>query len=197
MQILLDFYKTEFSNQIHPDYHHNPLEIHVHNFEGTSKSNSFQIEVGLELFEEFGIKCGYNYLDIFQINSDNTKNRMPLTSKHHLLHTLSYRPLNQNWYFDMNTHYIGKKKLTDTSLNPSLYQRQNYSDPYWVINGQFTLKVPKYNLELYLGCENIFNFTQENPIISWEDPFGQYFDISNIWGPTKGREYYIGIRSIF
>ena len=49
-------------------------------------------------------------------------------------------------------------------------------------------------MDLYLGAENLFNFKQENPIISWEDPFGEYFNIANVWGPTKGREVYIGLR---
>ena len=61
-----------------------------------------------------------------------------------------------------------------------------------MVNAQFTQKIK--NLEFYIGCENIFNFTQENPIISAEDPFGPYFNISNIWGPVKGREAYIGLR---
>tara|TARA_Y100000994_G_scaffold249358_1_gene260570 strand:- start:18295 stop:20529 length:2235 start_codon:yes stop_codon:yes gene_type:complete len=194
MQITLDFYKTDFSNQIHPDYHHNPIEIHVHNFDGNSKSNSFQIEIALELIDELGIKLAYNYLDIFKLYENENKYSLPLTSKHHLLNTISYRPVDKNWYFDMNTHFVGKKKLTDTTLNPPTHQRSLYSDPFWIVNGQFTIKLPKSKLDIYIGCENIINYTQENPIISWQNPFGQYFDISNIWGPTKGREFYVGIR---
>ena len=64
-----------------------------------------------------------------------------------------------------------------------------------MINFQLTKKFPK--ADLYIGCENILNFTQEEPIISWQDPFNQYFDISNIWGPTKGREFYFGTRITF
>ena len=47
---------------------------------------------------------------------------------------------------------------------------------------------------MYIGCENILNFKQKNPIINWQEPFGEYFDTSNIWGPTKGREFYFGFR---
>ena len=53
-------------------------------------------------------------------------------------------------------------------------------------------KFPK--MDLYIGAENIFNFKQENPIIRWEDPFGEYFNIANVWGPIKGREVYLGLR---
>ena len=48
--------------------------------------------------------------------------------------------------------------------------------------------------EIYSGIDNLLNFTQNNPIISPDNPFGKYFDTSMIWGPTKGREFYLGVR---
>ncbi len=51
-------------------------------------------------------------------------------------------------------------------------------------------------VELYAGVENLLNFKQDNPIIAADDPFGQYFDTSFIWGPTRGREFYAGFRFI-
>ena len=193
IQIILDFYKTYFTNQINPNYHSSPLEVYVDNFEEPSKSNSIQAEIGMEIIQSIGLKTAYNYLDVFHIHNGE-KHTLPFTSKHHILNTLSYRPINKSWYVDFNTHWIGQKKLPHTDSYPTEYQRPAMSDPYWIINGQFTLKIDKLNLEIYLGCENILNFRQEDPIISWQEPFGQYFDISNIWGPTKGRELYLGLR---
>jgi len=194
IQIILDIYKTYFLNQIQPDYYTNHLEIYVHNFEGESRSNSTQVEIGLEILETIGLKLAYNYLNIFKIHANGEKHELPFNSKHHLLNTISYRPINKNWNLDVNAHWNGKKRLPNTSGNPIEYQRPETSEPYWIINGQFTAKKPNLNLEIYLGCENILNFKQDDPIISWQEPFGQYFDISNIWGPIKGREFYIGIR---
>jgi hypothetical protein len=48
--------------------------------------------------------------------------------------------------------------------------------------------------EIYTGCENIFDFRQLQPIVSWQNPFSPYFDTSSVWGPTRGREFYLGIR---
>ena len=31
-------------------------------------------------------------------------------------------------------------------------------------------------------------------LISADNPFGPYFDISSVWGPTRGRELYMGVR---
>ena len=64
--------------------------------------------------------------------------------------------------------------MTNTSSYPLEYQHPNTSEPYWIINGQFTVELG--DLALYIGCENITNFIQEDPIIAWDDPFGPYFD---------------------
>ena len=92
----------------------------------------------------------------------------------------------------MNIHWYGRQRLPDTKTNPLIFQRPDFSQPYTVINAQFTYNFN--NLELYGGCENIFDFRQLQPIISWQDPFGPYFDTSSVWGPTRGREAYLGIR---
>lgn len=191
LQFILDAYSTSFRNQIFPDYDTNPQLIILENFQGKSKSNSLQAEIGIEIINEIGIKLAYNYLDVYRIQH-NHKHRLPFISKHHILNTFSYKPINKNWHFDFNLHWFGRKKLQNTSNNPIEYQRPKYSKPYSMLNLQFTQKI-KY-IEFYIGCENILNFNQENPIISANDPFGQYFNISNIWGPTKGREAYLGLR---
>jgi hypothetical protein len=47
---------------------------------------------------------------------------------------------------------------------------------------------------VYVGCENILNYTQSNPIVSAADPNGQYFDASMIYAPIEGRIVYFGLR---
>jgi hypothetical protein len=64
--------------------------------------------------------------------------------------------------------------------------------PYATFNAQATYRWK--SLDLYAGCENIFKYLQPNPIISASNPFGPYFDLSSVWGPTRGREFYWGIR---
>jgi hypothetical protein len=49
-------------------------------------------------------------------------------------------------------------------------------------------------LEIYGGIENLLGFTQNDPILASEDPFGPYFDSSLIWGPIFGRKFYAGLR---
>ena len=73
--------------------------INIENFTEESGSNSFQAELGLEILESLGIKIAYNYLDVFRIEEEKKK-RLPFTSKHHILNTFSYQPINKDWHFD-------------------------------------------------------------------------------------------------
>jgi hypothetical protein len=50
--------------------------------------------------------------------------------------------------------------------------------------------------EIYVGGENLTNFTQKYPVIGANDPFGSHFDTSIVWGPILGRMVYAGIRVI-
>jgi hypothetical protein len=61
------------------------------------------------------------------------------------------------------------------------------------MNAQIT-RVFGDRFEIYLGGENLFNYTQNNPILSSEDPYGDYFESALIWAPVFGRMFYGGIR---
>ena len=69
----------------------------------------------------------------------------------------------------------------------------NFSPNYSLINSQITRAID-YNLELYLGSENIGNYTQKTPIIDSENPFGSNFDTSQVYAPIFGRMLYLGLR---
>ena len=47
---------------------------------------------------------------------------------------------------------------------------------------------------MYIGGENLTNYTQPDPIIGAENPLGPDFDASLIWGPVMGINIYAGIR---
>ncbi len=187
----VDFYHTNFQNQIFPDYDTDPSKAFIKNFRGTSISNSFQAELSLKIIEQFSWKLGYNLLDVYR-EIEGEKQVLPFNAKHKLLTTFSYEPLSKRYHFDMNVHWYGKQVLPNTESNPVEYRRGNFSDPYTLVNAQFTYSFEQF--EIYTGCENIFDFRQEQPIISSDDPFSPFFDTSSVWGPTRGREIYLGFR---
>lgn len=189
--LTFDFYQTRFQNQFFPDYDSESQKALIYNFTGTSISNGFQTDLTLKFYKEYEIKMAYNFLDVYRIKNQQ-KELLPFNSKHRLLLGLSYTPQSNKWRVDINSHWFGEQRLPNTDFNPIEFQQPNFSKPYTITNVQVTKKWKKF--ELYGGCENILNFRQIRPIVSWQNPFSPYFDTSFNWGPTRGREFYIGIR---
>jgi outer membrane receptor for ferrienterochelin and colicins len=187
----LDYYRTNFQNQIFPDYDSDPTKAIIKNFTGKSVSNGFQAELSLKIWERFELKTGYNYLEVFR-EVNEKKQILPFNPMHKMLASFSYKPVSNKFHLDMNVHWFGEQRLPDTKNNPIEFQRPDFSKPYTVFNAQFTYTFPK--IEVYAGCENVFDFRQKQPIMSWQNPFSPYFDTSSVWGPTRGREIYAGIR---
>ncbi|MCX7743607.1 MAG: TonB-dependent receptor [Flavobacteriales bacterium] len=188
-----DYYRTDFQNQVFPDYDTDPTKAIIKNFTGTSVSNGVQAELYLKIYRRFELKAGYNFLDVYRIVG-GTKQLFPFNAMHKVITTLSYKPLSNKFHIDMNIHWYGKQRLPDTKSNPAEFQRPDFSEPYTIVNAQFTYTLN--NFEIYVGCENLLNFRQIQPIISWQNPFSPYFDTSSIWGPTRGWEAYIGVRFV-
>jgi outer membrane receptor for ferrienterochelin and colicin len=191
--ISLDYYRTRFRNQIFPDYDADPTKAIIRNFTGKSVSNGFQAEISGTFYNKFSAKLGYVFLDVYQMKN-GIKEILPFNPKHRLHSSASFMPASKKWHIDANVHWYGEQRLPDTRNNPVIYQMPGHSDPYTIVNAQFTYNIKKF--EIYIGSENIFNFRQNKPIVSWQDPFGQYFDTQFAWGPTRGREVYWGARFI-
>jgi len=187
-----DYYHTNFSNQIFPDYDRAPGQAILTNFTGPSASNTFQAEGNLKYLDQYEFKLAYNFLNVFR-EIDGEKVALPFNSKHRLLATFSYEPISKKWHFDTNIHFNGRQRLPDTNGYPERYQQEQFSRPFTLVNAQFTYKFGE-NIDLYGGCENIFNFRQPDPILAADDPFGEFFDTAFNWGPTIGREIYVGVR---
>ncbi len=188
--ISVDFYQTRFQNQFFPDYNREAGSAFIRNFEGTSRSNSAQAEANLKIYERWEVKMAYNYLDVFRLENGK-KETLPFNPINRAMGAISYRPLH-NWFVvDGNVHWFDRQKLPST-LNANGEAGPGSSKPYAVYTVQVTVKWKK--TELYGGVENIFDFRQRQPIAGWQQPFGPNFDTGSVWGPTRGREFYIGLR---
>ena len=186
-----DFYQTRFQNQFFPDYDSDPAKAYIANFTGTSVSNGFQTDINAKFYKLLEAKIAYNFLDVYRI-INNEKFQLPFNARHRVLMALSYVPKTKKWRIDVNAHWFGKQRLPKTDKNPEAFRQAKTSKPYTTFNLQATKSWKK--VEIYGGCENLFDFRQLRPIVSWQDPFSRYFDTSFNWGPTRGREIYIGIR---
>ena len=189
----LDFYRTEFSNKIMPDYVVNPLAVTFMNLSDAA-TNVFQIESSFSVFNNVDFKLAYKYIDQYYYHK-GMKMEQPFNSKHRVVSSLHYSPKDNNWNANVSLQWFGVQALPSTKDYPVELRRPSESDPYTIVNGQFTKNFKHF--EAYVGVENILNFTQANPIINPQDPFSPYFDTSYIWGPTSGRMFYFGFRLLF
>jgi outer membrane receptor for ferrienterochelin and colicin len=191
MRISGEVYYTRFLNQVILDFDRSPQAIYINNLDGKSFSTTYQAELNYELIERLDVTLAFRYNDV-KMTTDDKLQEKALLNKYKGLITLSYATNMNKWQFDFTTQFNGMSRIPGTQTNPPEYQRSTSAPAYTIINAQVTKFFKKWNI--YVGGENLTNFKQENPIIAADQPFGEYFDSSLIWGPISGMNIYAGIR---
>ncbi len=187
----LEYYRTDFQNQLVVDIDQSIDAVYFYNLNGKSYANNVQIEGKYELLRGLDLVAAWRLNDVKATYNDELRDR-PLISRTKGLVNLSYATPLKKWQFDFTTQFNGKGRVPSTADNPVEYQRPDTFDPYQIINTQVTKYFRTWNI--YVGVENLGNFKQDNPIIAGDDPFGDNFDSSLIWGPINGRRFYFGLR---
>ncbi|MGB0455400.1 MAG: TonB-dependent receptor [Flavobacteriaceae bacterium] len=193
--INIDFYRTDFQNQVVVDYE-TPTEINFYNLDGESFANSFQVEFNYTPLERLDLKSAYKYYDV-KTQYQSGKLQKPLTPKHRVFANASYETQTSTkgglWKFDATYNWIGEQRFSSTMQSPEAFRLNPHSPTFSTLNAQVT-KVFSDQFEVYLGGENITNVRQENPILSANNPFGANFDSTFVYGPIFGGMYYAGLR---
>jgi len=188
----VDYFRNDFENQVVVDLE-NARTIHFYNLNGKSFSNSVQAELNVQPAQKLDVKMAFRYFDVQQTYQGNLLDR-PMISKNRAFLSIDYATSN-SWKFNYTITYNGKKRIPNTTANPSLFELPAYSPSFVLMNTQVTKAIGKlYPMEVYMGIENISNYYQQNPILSASTPFSPYFDASLVWGPTTGRMFYFGWR---
>ncbi len=189
LRIIGDYFRTDFQNQIVLDVDADKSKILVYNIKGKSFSNSYQLEVGIEPFNRMDISAAIKYNDV-RVTQNEGLLEKPLLKNLIGLLTLSYATNLKKWQFDYTLQYNGSSRLPQTY--PANIYESGRSPDFVVMNVQVNKFYKKWNF--YAGVENLTDYTQDNPILSAEDPFSDDFDASVVWAPIIGRKFYIGIK---
>ncbi len=187
--LVVDFYRTEFIDQVIIDRDNDPQKVLFYNLSGRSYSNSFQTTIDYEIMHRFDLRLAYRWYDV---QTDYLEGRLSkaLVANHRGFVNLAYETKNK-WFFDYTFNVIGPKRLPGTESNTIPYQLETNSPSFVTMNTQVSKSWTK-KWRAYIGVENLTNFKQNNPILSSEQPFGRYFDSSLVWGPIFGRMIYLG-----
>ena len=186
-----DVYYTRFNRQFFPDYDSLPGKAVLYTFEGNVTSYNAHVEVNYAGNSGLQIKAGWNYLEVYREQRGGRLD-LPFNPKHRINGNISYEFPSEKWQLDMNAHFTGVQRLPSTVAYPQIFQVDGNSKPFTIVNFQVTRRFKR--TEWYVGCENIFDFRQLRPMLAWQDPFSPWFDTAFNWGPTRGREFYIGLR---
>jgi len=186
-----DYYHTTFDNQVVVDIDANPQSIIVYNLKGKSYSDAFQTDLNIHPLKGLEINTAYRINDVKQTVHGELKSK-PFVVTHRGLISASYAFNHRKWQIDATTQFNGRAPLPNTSPNPAEYQLAQYSPAFINVLAQVTRRFKHF--DVYIGGENLTNYTQKNPVIAANAPFSNYFDASMIWGPVMGRMFYAGIR---
>lgn len=189
--LTLDFFRTDFINQIVVDYDHSPQQVLFYNLDGQSYANSLQAQLDYEVFDRFDVRVAYRWYDVKTDYQDDLLKK-PLVATNRAFLNLAYST-SSAWSFDYTINWQGKKRIPFTATNPEEYQLQEYSPDFVLMNAQIS-KSWSRKFDVYLGSENLLGYKQHQAILSSANPFSEYFDSSLIWGPISGRIIYAGLR---
>ena len=126
------------------------------------------------------------YLDVRSLFGDSLQAKV-MIPRHRGFLNLAYSTRNKRWDYDLTLSVFGRSRLA-----ASTQSNDGFSAVFPRLNAQITYKLKRW--DLYVGGENLTNYTQQNPIIEPENPFGPNFDATRVWGPIIGYNVYFGIR---
>lgn len=196
LNINLDYYRTDFTHQVVVDNETQAGKVNFYNLDGDSYSNCYQVEVKYELIPRFDVTGAFRYNDVkttYNLPDGGRRLvRTPLQSKYKGLLNLSYYTNMRKWQFDFTTQFNGSGRMPSNENIPADFRTADSFEAFQIMNAQVTKFFRTWSV--YAGCENLGDFTQRNPIIAANDPWGSHFDSSKIWGPIHGRKFYLGVR---
>ncbi len=190
MNFGVDFYRTDFQNQIVIDKDKNEEEINFYNLKGESYSNSLQIQVSYKR-KRLELMAAYKKEDVNTTTNKMLKNKA-LIKRDKALLTASYATFYDKWQFDFTAQINGESRLPNYIDDDDKLIKGEFSPIFPLFFLQVTKRFK--NLDIYAGVENIADYTQEQVIISAESPFDDKFDSSIVYAPILGRKFYLGIR---
>ncbi len=192
----VDFYRTDFQNQVVVDVDNSPQQVLFYNLDGKSFANTLQVDLNYEISHHFNVRTAYKFYDVQTDYTIGLVER-PLQAKHRFFTNIAYethvKEKGQQWKFDFTYNRMGKQRLPVTQSNPEAYRLREFTNPFSVMNAQITKTFSK-TFEIYVGAENLGNYKQKNAILGSNDPFGSYFDSSMVYAPVFGAMYYAGLR---
>src|SRR5690606_12728433 len=139
--LTVDFYRTDFENQIVVDIDQSAREVGFYNLDGKSYANSFQLELNYNLVAHLNLRAAYKYYDV-QTAYDKGLMQKPLQAKNRLFANLEYTTHETekggHWRFDFTWNWLDKQRLPYTGDSSEANRLADYSPAFSTFNAQIT-----------------------------------------------------------
>ena len=173
--------------------------IVFYNTDGRSYTDTYQVDFSWSPVERLDIFATFRYTDsemtIRRADGTSARVERPLVSEYKTLLNIQYATKFRRWTFDATAQLNGPARIprfVDNGTGTLLPDYENHSPRYPMFYAQVSRKLGKF--DLYVGCENIADYIQKDPIMGAENPYSAEFNSMNVWGPLMGRKFYIGMR---
>jgi hypothetical protein len=202
-----DYFRTQFAQQMVVDYEYGMNQIHFYALDGNrSYTDNYQIDFSVDPVERFNITATFRYTDARIELAGKGLVEKPMTSRFKGVLNLQYATNLNKWIFDFTASLNGSCRVYNfmENLNEDgtmttkpkegvarLY-KNGRTPVYPLLYAQITRRFKGW--DVYLGAENLTNYTQKYPIIGSDNPFQPSFDASCVWGPLMGIKAHVGFR---
>ncbi|MCO6484657.1 MAG: TonB-dependent receptor [Saprospiraceae bacterium] len=193
ISLVADFFHTRFVQQIVMDMESDHTRILLYNLDGRSYSNSGLLMAIMEVAKGLELKLAWKYNEVRTTYFDETL-QLPMVPLHRALVTVDYVTPDKAWRFNLTAQGVGSMRMPSHQGIPAdvLEGSPEVTPEYVLFNGQVSWT--RGRLELYLGGENLGNYTQEKPILEAANPQSPHFDANRVFAPIFGTRIYGGLR---
>lgn len=186
-----DFYHARFSRQLVVDREQSVDTFYFQFQNNSSFSNTFQTELSFSPAKLITVRLAYKWLQVIA-RYDGELQQQIMIPQHRGLFNIAYTSRNKRWEIDATLSVYGKMRLHDVHLPDGTVLENQVSGRVPQVLGQITHHFKRF--DVYVGGENLANFTQKDPIISANDPYNMAFDATRVWAPILGTVIYAGFR---
>ena len=214
LQLSGEYYYTRFLDGVIADMDRDLHGVTLYNMHDVADaqyfSHNWQVEANIEILRGWTMTAAFRYTDVKQTSFNIATNEYqlrdkPLQNKFKGIISTSYQTPLKTWQFDLTAQFNGEGRMPDGFVIPEgskQYRMHNgyiYHKWYPQLLGQVTKFFRTWSI--YLGAENMTNFTQDNPIVGSKIGDTQFvntqsanYDASMIWAPIHGWKLYLGFR---
>ncbi|MBP5539906.1 MAG: TonB-dependent receptor [Bacteroidales bacterium] len=213
--VSFDYFRTQFTQQVVVDYERFANTISLYQLrsltDGRSFTDNYQLDFSCEPVERFTVsltarytnaRCTYALPGLSGVWRGQLREQ-PMVSRTKAVLNLQYATQLRKWIFDFTASLNGSARVYDfmtklTDADGRLLYPSGRTPVYPMLYLQVTRRFK--GCDVYLGGENLTNFTQKHVILGTRRADGSVdtslpdFDASCVWGPLMGIKVYAGVR---